>query len=254
MSERTRAEVEADEVSFFNRYYQSRAYNDLGWRLRIDREVANIQRVAGGKKLNRVLSLGCGDGQFEIALARQVGHVTALDISDEAIELAKRQMTLAGVTNVDFRCLPMAELKWEQGFDAVICLAFLHHVRPTDLPGILGTSARALAPGGFFYSQDPNIHGFMRWLGRKTLGQKDYDKYHSPDERELDPAELEADLRKAGFGQVQIGYIDVTLIPALFVLKNGPSWPLRFCPPFDWLWCHSPFARWASGFYTVARR
>lgn len=253
MSGRTRAQVEADEVAFFDRYYQSRAYNELGWRLRIDREVRNILRVAGGRKLGRVLSLGCGDGQFEIALAPHVGHVTALDISPEAIELAQRQLAVAGVNNVDFRCQPLAELDWDKGFDAVICLAFLHHVRPSDLPGMLQTACRALAPGGFFYSQDPNALGFLRWLGRRTIGGN-YDKYHSPDERELVPAELVADLRTAGFGQVDLGYIDVTLIPALFILRNGPSWPLRFCRPFDWLWCHSPVARWASGFFAVARR
>ena len=253
MSERTRAEVQADEVAFFDKYYQSRAYNDLGWRLRIEREVQNILKVAGGKKIGRVLSLGCGDGQFEIALAPHVGHVTALDISPQAIEVANRQKQLAGVQNLDFRCQPMAELQWDTGFDVVICLAFLHHVRPIDIPDFLKTSCRALAPGGFFYSQDPNIKGAMRWLGRLLL-RNNYDTYHSPDERELLPAELEADLRAAGFGQVQIGYIDVTLIPGLFFLRKGPNWPLRFCRPFDWLWCHTPLARWASGFFAVARR
>ena len=253
MTGRTRAQVEAEEVAFFDRYYQSRAYNDLGWRLRIDREVRNIQRVAGHRKIRRVLSLGCGDGQFETALAPHVGHVTALDISPQAIELARRQVAIAGVTNVDFRCQPLAELEWETGFDAVVCLAFLHHLRPTDLPEILRTACRALAPDGFFYSQDPNAHGALRWLGRRTYGAI-YHQYHSPDERELAPAELRADLLAAGFGQVQLGYIDVTLIPALFVLRNGPSSLLRLCRPFDWLWCHSPVARWASGFYAVGRR
>ncbi len=253
MTGRTRAQVEAEEVAFFDRYYQSRAYNDLGWRLRIDREVQNIRRVAGHRKIQRVLSLGCGDGQFETALAPHVGHVTALDISPQAIELARRQVTIAGVTNVDFRCQPLAELAWDTGFDAVVCLAFLHHLRPTDLPEILRTACRALAPGGFFYSQDPNAHGALRWLGRRTYGAN-YHQYHSPDERELAPAELRADLHAAGFGQVQLGYIDVTLIPALFILRNGPSSLLRLCRPFDWLWCHSPVARWASGFYAVGRR
>ena len=230
MSGRTRAQVEQDEVAFFDRYYQSRAYNELGWRLRIDREIRNILRVAGKQKLRRVLSLGCGDGQLEIALARHVGHVTTLDISSQAIDLARRQMALAGVSNVDFRCQPLAELQWDTGFDAVLCLAFLHHLRPDDLPGVLQTASRALAPGGFFYSQDPNAHGALRWLGRRTYGAN-YHQYHSPDERELAPSELETELKAAGFGQVHLGYIDVTLIPALFILKDGPSWPLRLCRP-----------------------
>ena len=253
MSGRTRAQVEADEVAFFDRYYQSRAYNELGWRLRIDREVRNILRMAGHRKIGRVLSLGCGDGQFEIALAPHVAEITALDISTQAIDVARRQMAVAGVNNIDFRCQPLAELEWDSGFDVVVCLAFLHHLRPADLPEILQTVCRALAPGGFFYSQDPNARGALRWLGRRTYG-KNYHKYHSPDEREITPAELERELRAAGFGQIHLGYLDLTLIPALFILRDGPNWPLRLCRPIDWAWCHSPLARWASGFFAVARR
>jgi len=87
----------------------------------------------------------------------------------------------------------------------------------------------------------------MRMIGRVVLGSK-YDSYHSPDERELEPAEIARLLREVGFATVRIGYNDLTLHPAQYVLAKWPGWPLYIFPAIDWLWCRSPFARWASGF------
>ena len=61
-------------------------------------------------------------------------------------------------------------------------------------------------------------------------------------------------MKSAGFGAVNLRYIDFTLIPALFILAKRPGWPLRLCVPLDYLWCHSPLARWASGFVAVAEK
>jgi hypothetical protein len=81
-----------------------------------------------------------------------------------------------------------------------------------------------------------------------------YDQYHSPDERELDPRELESQLKSAGFDAVTLRYIDLTLVPLLFMLAKRPGWLLRPCVPLDYLWCHSPLARWATGFVAVAKK
>ncbi|MBV8310186.1 MAG: hypothetical protein JO344_07365 [Planctomycetaceae bacterium] len=47
---------------------------------------------------------------------------------------------------------------------------------------------------------------------------------------------------------MQISYNDLTLHPAQYVLAKWPGWPLSIFPAIDWLWCRSPFARWARGF------
>jgi SAM-dependent methyltransferase len=245
--------VEADEIAFFEKYYGGQAYHPVGWRLRLARELHSLRRATGGVRLRRVLSLGCGDGQFELMLAPFADQITALDISPQAIEVAKRNAAQAQISNVDFRCLPLSELSWDSQFDAIVCLAFLHHVPEVELPELLRQISSHLKPGGFFYSQDPNRHGLLRKIGRLLLGAK-YDKFHSPDERELVPGDLTAKLRAAGFGSVQIGYIDLTLIPALFVLTKGPGVPFHLCGAIDWIWCHSPFAPWSSGFYASARK
>ena len=253
MNQRKTKSVEDGEIAFFERIYGSQAYHPVGWRLRLARELSSLRRAAGEVRLQRVLSLGCGDGEFELMLAPFAEEITALDISPPAIDIAKRNAARAGINNVDFQCLPLSELSWDRQFDAVICLAFLHHVPEEDLSDLLRQAFAHLKPGGFFYSQDPNRNGLLRKIGRLVL-RGNYDKYHSPDERELVPSEFTAELGAAGFGSVKIGYIDVTLIPAYFVLTRGPGAPFYLFRALDWIWCHSPLARWASGFYAFAKK
>jgi SAM-dependent methyltransferase len=246
-------QTESKEIAFFDKYYENEAYNPLGWRLRLAREVRSLRKEMRGETLGRVLSLGCGDGQFEQMLAPWAKQVVGLDISPQGIEIAQRQAARKGIKNVEFRCLSFSDLRWDEQFDTIICLAFLHHVPEEEVPKLLKQCFDHLKQGGFFYSQDPNRNGVLRKMGRVLLGSN-YDKYHSPDERELDPGELAGQLKSVGFSAVTHRYIDLTLIPALFILAKKPSWPLRLCPPLDYLWCHSPLARWASGFVAVAEK
>jgi SAM-dependent methyltransferase len=254
VAEKKRNKVEADEIEFFANYYENQAYNPTGWRLRLRRELHSLLRRAGKNRLRRVLSLGCGDGQFELMMAPHAEHVTGLDISPEAIALARRRTAEAKVTNIDFRCEPLSELNWAETYDAIVCLGFLHHVPEAELLTLLRQIHAHLVPGGLFYAEDPNVNGVLRKAGRVIWGDDRYNRYHSPDERELDPSQVGSLLRQAGFSTVRIGYIDLTLIPALFILAKGPTWPLYICTAVDWLWCHFVLARWASGFTTFARR
>ncbi len=135
----------------------------------------------------------------------------------------------------------------------VVCLAFLHHLPADEIPALLTRIAHHLAPHGLFYSLGPNRKAILRHVVR-ALFPAFYDHFHSPDECELVPNELRAQLLRAGFASVHIGYIDLTLIPALFALARGPAWVMYAARAIDWLWCHSPLAPWASGFFAVARK
>lgn len=246
-------QVEAAERNFFAGYYAERRYHPTGWRLHFERDARVLCAAAPNGRLGRVLSVGCGDGAFELMLASRADSVLGVDISPEAIELARSGQARAGVRNVEFRCLSVVDLGNSEHFDTVVCVAFLHHLPAAALPYFLATTYARLRPGGLFYSQDPSVHGFMRFVGRAVLGAN-YDKYHSRDERELDPAEIEQALTTAGFTGISIRYIDVTLIPALYFFQRGPSLIMHACAWFDRLWSRSPLARWASGFSVVARR
>jgi SAM-dependent methyltransferase len=241
-----------DERRFFARYYAEKTYHPVGWRLRLERDLRLLRGATRDGRLGGVLSVGCGDGQFELLMAPWAERVTGIDLSPEAIAAAESARTAQGVDNVEFRCETLSDLHWDQSFDTIVCLAFLHHLPEQDLESFLGTARRHLRLGGIFYAQDPNARGILRTVGRTLMGGR-YDTYHTPDERELDPGEMVSVLHAAGFGAVEVRFIDLTLMPALYLWKRGTAWPLRLAAAVDRAWCASPFARWASGFALIAR-
>ncbi|MGD0780361.1 MAG: class I SAM-dependent methyltransferase [Dehalococcoidales bacterium] len=77
------------------------------------------------KSGDRVLDAGCGPGRFSISVARAGGRVTALDISDKQLEIAKEKIAAAGLIDQieqfiegDICDLSMFE---DGQFDMVIC-------------------------------------------------------------------------------------------------------------------------------------
>ena len=83
--------VEQHEIAFFDQYYEGKAYNPVGWRLRFARDLKTLQSFVGKRSLGEVLSLGCGDGQFELLIAPYARRVVGLDISSSAIQAANRR-------------------------------------------------------------------------------------------------------------------------------------------------------------------
>lgn len=249
----SKSQQEEREIAFFRDYYEGQKYNPTGWRLRLQRDLQILlkafQRRSTG--VRRVLSVGCGDGEFEMLLSRHVEQIVAIDISPTAIELGKRKALLRGINNIEYLCLPVSQLSVEGRFDAIVSLAFLHHLADSDLNVFLHQTYAQLLPNGIYYAQDPNTKGILRKIGRSIL-RKNYQKYHTSDERDLDAIKIQSLLKSIGYAWVEIFYLDFSLIPMTFLLKKGPSWPLYLCCPIDRLFSRSPFAPYASGFSIVA--
>src|SRR5215471_1529269 len=129
--------IEAAERTFFAGYYAERRYHPTGWRIRLERDVRALTRAAPGRPLGRVLSVGCGDGEFELMLAPRADSVLGIDISPEAIAIAERGRAESRARNVEFRCLSVMDLGVDEQFDTIICVAFLHHLPASVLPYFL---------------------------------------------------------------------------------------------------------------------
>ena len=72
-----------------------------------------------------VLDIGCGAGQYSLALAPAVRSVTGTDISTKMIDAAERKAKAGGCTNAEFFALDWAaadidERGWRENFDIVI--------------------------------------------------------------------------------------------------------------------------------------
>ena len=245
--------VEERERAFFDRHYREVTRNPAGFALRVRRELAALRRLTGQRRLGRLLSVGCGDGPFECLLAPHADAVLGVDVSSAAIERARGRAAAEGLANVEFRCQAASALAPGERFDGVACVAFLHHVPEPELPVLLAGLHARLRPGGFLFAQEPSRRGALRALGHAVLGSR-YGRYHSADERELDAGELTAQLRSAGFASVEIGWIDVALIPGQYVFPRAPAALMQAFAAFDRLFCATPFAHWASSFTVFATR
>lgn len=110
--------------------------------------------VIPGAKNSRVLDLGCGIGR-NLIFGHDMGlGMHGIDLSTQAITVAREWMGRRGVENVDTRVVAgdMRALPWAAGyFQHAVCDSALDSL-PFDLAreGV-GEVARTLQPGGLFY-------------------------------------------------------------------------------------------------------
>ncbi|HEY4530028.1 MAG TPA: bifunctional 2-polyprenyl-6-hydroxyphenol methylase/3-demethylubiquinol 3-O-methyltransferase UbiG [Luteimonas sp.] len=147
----------------------------------------------------RVLDVGCGGGLLSEAMARAGAEVTAIDLADDLVRVARLHALESGV-KVDYRVQAVEALAAEApaGFDVVTCMEMLEHV--PDPAAIIQACATLLKPGGRLFVSTLNrtpaafalaIVGaeyVARLLPRGTHQYRDF----------IRPSELAAWLREAG--------------------------------------------------------
>lgn len=117
---------------------------------RAPEEAGFIARSLGLKKGQALLDLCCGSGRHSVELAKKGVSVTGYDFSKEYLADAREAAKKAGI-KIDFIRGDMRELKFKNGFDAVICMwtSFGYFNKAGNLKVLLGVSG-ALKPGGRF--------------------------------------------------------------------------------------------------------
>lgn len=181
-----------------------------------------IIRLTGVSQSSRVLSLGCGIGDLELLLASAVGHVTGIDFSPRAVLQARADADAAGIRNADFLEGNAGEYPFPQGsFEAVIAVFFLHHLPDQELALQAARVRSLLAPGGVFYSLDPNRYRLSGAVGG-LLCPALMKKYQSPGERELKPSEVLTQFAAQGF-RARTGIYDFVSTPLAGLFPSAGS-------------------------------
>jgi SAM-dependent methyltransferase len=112
----------------------------------------------------RVVDCGCGAGNLTLGLAELVapGEVVGFDISERAIDEARRRASARGLTNVQFfHGSVYASGLSGAAFDLVFfCGVLAHLTRPEQA---LDEAFRLLKPGGLVGAREPEKHG--DWAG-----------------------------------------------------------------------------------------
>jgi SAM-dependent methyltransferase len=103
-----------------------------------------------------VLDLGSGAGADVLISARRVGptgRAIGIDMTDEMLDLARRNATDAGISNVEFLKGYLEELPLpDESVDVVISNCVINLA--ADKPKVLAEAARVLRPGGRFAVSD----------------------------------------------------------------------------------------------------
>jgi SAM-dependent methyltransferase len=111
-----------------------------------------------------LLDVGCGPGTITADLATIVtpARVTALEVTDAALELARSEITRRGLTNVDFRTGDVHALDFaDDTFDVVHAHQVLQHV--ADPVAALREMRRVTKPGGIVAVRDSDYAAFTWW-------------------------------------------------------------------------------------------
>ena len=195
------ANVSAEEIARFEKLAarwwdpdgESRPLHDLN--------PVRAAYIAGHANLRgaKVVDVGCGGGLLSEALARAGANVTAIDLGEKLIQIAKLHLFESNL-QVDYRVQSSTELAEAEpaSFDVVCCMEMIEHV-PDPLALVRDLSAM-LKPGGQLFlstlNRTPAAFGaaivgaeyLMRLLPRGTHHYAQF----------LKPSEVAAMLRRFG--------------------------------------------------------
>ena len=140
-----------------------------------------LHASSGGRRFDRLLSLGCGTGRVERAVRRLdiARMVDAVDGSTVSIELAREKAREEGIGGIEYRVADLNRLDLPpRRYDAVVFHQSLHHVNSVER--LLQQVRRTLVVSGLLFLEE--------WTG--------------PSRFEWDPAKL--DRARAAFARLPL--------------------------------------------------
>lgn len=144
---------EAAKPSYWqSRWREGRTGWDLGGVHPFFSELINHASSAGLKASGYVIEPGCGRAHTGAALAKLGYNVTAFDVSQEAVDAAKK--LYAHLANLELVVADLFALpdSWTNMFDAVYDRAVLCALPRSIRPVYVEACAKMLKPGGLFLS------------------------------------------------------------------------------------------------------
>lgn len=173
-------------------------------------------------KEKTALDLGCGGGILSEALAKHSAIVTAIDLSDGAITVAKQHAEQNQLT-IDYQLISAQDLaiKKPHQFDIITCMEMLEHV--PDPSDIFNACKKLLKPGGYLFMSTINRNA-KSFLAAKVaaeyllrllpVGTHEYSKF-------IRPSELEQWASAAGLTMTNLQGIQYHITRANFSFCNN---------------------------------
>jgi len=112
----------------------------------------------------KVLDVGCGGGVFSEAMVLKGAKVTAIDLAEESLEVAKLHL-LESQLEIDYHKISVEDYAktHENSLDVIVCMEMLEHV--PDPQSIVNACAKLLKPGGYLFISTINRNAKAMMLG-----------------------------------------------------------------------------------------
>ncbi len=153
-----------------------------------------------------VLDLGSGGGIDVLLSARRVGptgFAYGVDMTDEMLELARRNAAEAGVENVAFLKGDIANIPLpDNSVDVIISNCVINLA--TDKEAVLREAFRVLKPGGRFAVSDIVIHGGLPSALDHSAMRRDLSAWAGCIAGALTDAECREGLAEVGFSEIDL--------------------------------------------------
>ena len=118
--------------------------------------------------VDRALELACGRGDLALGLVKAgfAKHIDAFDVSDTAVEDARRKATENGLQNVNFEVVDVNSVELPvDTYDLVYFNQSLHHIEA--LEHVYEQIAHSLKAGGIFFVNDYVGPSRMQWTDKQ---------------------------------------------------------------------------------------
>ena len=119
----------------FNGYYTGHRpsiIQEIGYRVfrspGLKKRFADTAKIVGECKDVKILDVGCGPGIYTLYFAQNGARVTAVDISQNMIELARKNLSKAGVENVKLISGDFLKYEFRDIFDYTLAIGVFDYI------------------------------------------------------------------------------------------------------------------------------
>ncbi len=106
-----------------------------------------VEALGVKEKFENILEIGCGEGHLTQMIAHKGDRVLAVDISDFAINRAKKNV--AGFEHVEAKRIDIITADMGETFDLLLCSEVLFYFEPEQLSGVVEKIKGLIRPGGY---------------------------------------------------------------------------------------------------------
>ncbi|HUI07296.1 MAG TPA: class I SAM-dependent methyltransferase [Verrucomicrobiae bacterium] len=185
----------ASESQFYNRYAEQLSVTQLqpqGVFAPTCLENVELLDQLGDVRGQRVLDIGCGQGDTSVAFALRGAEVWAIDVSQQMVELTRQLAAHHGVGDrVKAEVCPVEAMTYPADFfDLIFADGVLHHL---DMNEAVPNLVRVLKPGGRGFFLEPQKGSIFIRIYRLFATD-----LRTADERPLEPGDFEFLQRQFG--------------------------------------------------------